>query len=328
MKVGLPAVLLVLGLASCGQDPGGAAIEQPDPLHEHDIRLPPDVPPPPRRVDEAPGRSFEPVTAPPPFSEGIFPCSRCHAGGPPDVDSAPALPHDRHLDMGIECVDCHEDAEGHFPLVPDSDLCFGCHEQPEDDTEGFTAYFAALPKEGEQWVLPRRWDLADVAANHAGHAEAGVECQSCHGELQAGRFARPRAVPLMDTCVSCHEERGVPVSCETCHEEHLQPQHANIVLRHAEDQRTCFGCHDPDDRDTLRLANGTRIAFDQSYRLCGQCHGTKYRDWKEGLHGKRTGMWDGDVKYLLCVHCHQNPHQPAFPPMEPLPPPVRPEDIR
>jgi len=26
----------------------------------------------------------------------------------------------------------------------------------------------------------------------------------------------------------------------------------------------------------------------ESYRLCGQCHGTQYRDWRSGIHGKRT----------------------------------------
>jgi hypothetical protein len=39
-------------------------------------------------------------------------------------------------------------------------------------------------------------------------------------------------------------------------------------------------------------------------------------------------MWDGERQYLLCVHCHRDPHAPHFPSMAPLPPPVRPEDIR
>ena len=36
-------------------------------------------------------------------------------------------------------------------------------------------------------------------------------------------------------------------------------------------------------------------------------------------------MWNGKKEYRLCVHCH-NPHQPRFKPLEPLPPPIRPED--
>jgi len=89
----------------------------------------------------------------------------------------------------------------------------------------------------------------------------------------------------------------------------------------------CFDCHNPDNRDWLRLANGKLVSFEESYILCGQCHGTILREWKAGLHGKRTGMWNGEKLYRLCVHCHW-PHGPRFKPIKPLPPPLRPTDIR
>ncbi len=120
--------------------------------------------------------------------------------------------------------------------------------------------------------------------------------------------------------------------CSECHadlELDLEPRqleyaHDEIELRHGPDDRWCFDCHNPDDRDTLRLANGILIGFDESYRLCGQCHGTIFRDWRHGIHGRRSGFWDGAKSYLLCAHCH-NPHAPRFAPMKPLPPPVRPQ---
>ncbi len=103
--------------------------------------------------------------------------------------------------------------------------------------------------------------------------------------------------------------------------------HTNIKFTHAEKQRWCLDCHNPDDRDKLRLASGKLITFEESYYLCGQCHGTIFRDWKAGVHGKRTGMWNGKKEYRLCVHCH-NPHQPRFKPLKPLPPPIKPGDIK
>jgi hypothetical protein len=60
--------------------------------------------------------------------------------------------------------------------------------------------------------------------------------------------------------------------------------------------------------------------------LCGQCHGPKLRDWKLGIHGKRTGSWSGKKHYLLCVHCHDS-HAPKFKPLKPMPPPTKPKDI-
>jgi hypothetical protein len=99
--------------------------------------------------------------------------------------------------------------------------------------------------------------------------------------------------------------------------------HTEIQLQHATKQRWCLDCHNPTNRDVLRLANGDTVPFEKLYNLCGQCHGTTFRDWKVGLHGKRTGMWNGEKMYRLCVNCH-NPHSPRFKQLEPLPPPLKP----
>ncbi len=103
----------------------------------------------------------------------------------------------------------------------------------------------------------------------------------------------------------------------------LSDMHTDIVLKHDEEHRWCLDCHDADDRDRLHLASGERISFEESYLLCGQCHGEKLRDWRAGVHGRRTGEWNGHKKYLLCANCH-NPHQPRFKSIEPRPAPQRP----
>ena len=71
------------------------------------------------------------------------------------------------------------------------------------------------------------------------------------------------------------------------------------------------------------LLNGEVIPFDESYRLCGQCHGSVYKDWKLGIHGRRVGQWDGNKLYLLCAHCH-DPHNPKFRKIPGLPTPQSP----
>lgn len=92
----------------------------------------------------------------------------------------------------------------------------------------------------------------------------------------------------------------------------LIQMHQDISLHHAE-WMWCLNCHDTDERNYLRLITGEKISFEKSYRLCGECHGTIYRDWKIGIHGRRVGAWPSDGKklYLLCTHCH-DPHQPHF----------------
>ena len=119
--------------------------------------------------------------------------------------------------------------------------------------------------------------------------------------------------------------------CSDCHADiepntqrrQLTDMHEDIVLRHDEEHRWCLDCHDANNRDFLHLASGALVPFDESYRLCGQCHGEKLRDWRAGIHGRRSGEWNGQKSYLLCAHCH-NPHRPKFQPIVPKPPPIPP----
>lgn len=122
-------------------------------------------------------------------------------------------------------------------------------------------------------------------------------------------------------CSQCHGEM------ETNPERRVLDAHEDIVLKHDEKNRWCLDCHDAKNRDVLHLADGRPVDFKESYKLCGQCHGPKLRDWKNGVHGRRTGSWNGRKEYLLCANCH-NPHSPRFKSMKPEPAPVKPGDIK
>ena len=75
----------------------------------------------------------------------------------------------------------------------------------------------------------------------------------------------------------------------------------SAMFNHDSENRWCLDCHDLNNRDSLRLASGKLLDFKESYKLCGQCHGEKYRDWKVGVHGKRTGEWNGQKRiFALC----------------------------
>jgi hypothetical protein len=124
-------------------------------------------------------------------------------------------------------------------------------------------------------------------------------------------------------CTSCHN-KDMPANRTR---RQLSDMHTDIELKHDAEHRWCLDCHDADQRDQLHLASGDPVPFEESYRLCGQCHGEKYRDWRAGVHGRRVGQWNGAKRYLLCVHCH-SPHQPHFKPMAPTAAPLRPQRIR
>jgi hypothetical protein len=123
-------------------------------------------------------------------------------------------------------------------------------------------------------------------------------------------------------CTACHDNKSLKPNPER----RTLGMHDDVQLRHGPASRWCLDCHDLRERDRLHLVNGERVDFTASYQLCGQCHGDKHRDWRAGIHGKRTGHWDGRKQYLLCVHCH-NPHAPRFQALVPMPRPRRPEEI-
>jgi hypothetical protein len=169
------------------------------------------------------------------------------------------------------------------------------------------ACFACVPPEDEHWA-----DTAPLAVG-GGPAESGA------GDARAIQVPPPPLSEGVFPCSDCHDPE-IPVNTRR---RKLSMAHQEIELKHDEEHRWCLDCHDANDRDQLHLASGEKVPFEESYRLCGQCHGDKLRDWRAGVHGRRTGRWDGEKQYLLCVHCH-NSHAPAFAPLKPMPPPPRP----
>lgn len=133
--------------------------------------------------------------------------------------------------------------------------------------------------------------------------------------------APPPLSPGIYPCSSCHEGMEADTKPRELSE------HTNVKLLHAAEALPwCLACHDAKDRDKFHLVTGELVGFTETYRLCGQCHGTNYRDWKAGVHGKRIGYFaNGPRTYFLCVNCH-NPHDPKFKPLKPEPPPFRPLD--
>ncbi len=123
---------------------------------------------------------------------------------------------------------------------------------------------------------------------------------------------------------------GFSHACNECHklfdsppvERRTLTQHTHIVFDHGMNNR-CFNCHDRHNRERLALHDGSLVGFDEVPRLCSQCHGTVYRDWQAGTHGKTMGSWDVRTTgpyaqhRLNCNDCH-DPHAPAYRPIQPL----------
>ena len=146
----------------------------------------------------------------------------------------------------------------------------------------------------------RNEKAVEIAVESPPFTEGIFPCSECHADLPPN--------PVRRELVDFHDD-------------------ISQLFNHDSENRWCLDCHDLIHRDSLKLASGKLLDFKESYKLCGQCHGDKYRDWKVGVHGKRKGEWNGKKEYLLCVNCH-NPHSPKFEELVPELPPVRQEDIK
>jgi hypothetical protein len=102
----------------------------------------------------------------------------------------------------------------------------------------------------------------------------------------------------------------------------LRAFHTDKQLAHGTTLTWCLACHDDQNLDRLHLIDGSSVSFDESYRVCAQCHEERYRDWTRGIHGLTTGSWRDVGIRRNCPTCH-NPHDPHRTPFDSLPPPAR-----
>ncbi|MCM2372188.1 hypothetical protein [Aporhodopirellula aestuarii] len=137
---------------------------------------------------------------------------------------------------------------------------------------------------------------------------------------------RPDGPPRIELAGSDPQGRSGTVACSTCHSVRppafqnrnattLDEFHQGMQFNHG--TIACYSCHNPDDADSLRLADGTRVDYSDVMTLCSQCHGPQATSFAHGAHGGINGFWDlsrGPQVKNNCVDCH-DPHAPAFPKM-------------
>lgn len=129
-------------------------------------------------------------------------------------------------------------------------------------------------------------------------------------------------VPAEVACVTCHTTRTPDRTNRR--EEDLDLFHQGLIVEHG--GMSCLSCHNSENYDTLKLADGTAVGFEQTMLLCAQCHGPQTRDYTKGSHGGMTGYWDltrGPRERNACTVCH-DAHAPAYPQLMPV---FAPKDI-
>ncbi|MEM6720256.1 MAG: cytochrome c3 family protein [Bacteroidota bacterium] len=175
----------------------------------------------------------------------------------------------------IECKYCHSSARvSKHSGIPSLNVCMNCHKNiaqvaEEVQQEGILEYGVDYNKEIQKLYAAVGWDptqqdyvnepkpvkwvrihnLPDfVYFNHSQHVSvAGVECQTCHGEIQEMEIVAQHSSLTMGWCINCHRETNVNFKGNAYYEkihEQLKEKYGVEAFKAAEmGALECGKCH-------------------------------------------------------------------------------------
>jgi hypothetical protein len=136
------------------------------------------------------------------------------------------FPHRLHVGLGLQCLFCHPGAlRGPSPGIPTQTKCWGCHQQ-------IAVRGTELPKLARFVQNNQRIPWVPVAQvpdfvhyMHRPHIAAGLNCETCHGDVSKMIVYENPQLLNMGWCLQCHRQRAQDnpelltklTDCSTCH---------------------------------------------------------------------------------------------------------------
>jgi c(7)-type cytochrome triheme protein len=132
-----------------------------------------------------------------------------------------AFNHKKHVENGINCVDCHAGAQEQArATLPTLATCMTCHESAltQSPEEAKIRNVAAAGADLKWQQITR--NPPNVYFSHRRHVRmAGLDCAECHGAMKdatAPPVRRFRRLDMND-CIHCHQQSNVKADCNDCH---------------------------------------------------------------------------------------------------------------
>ena len=131
--------------------------------------------------------------------------------------------------LKIPCLYCHSGAlKSRLAGIPTVEKCMNCHKVTKTEKPEIQRLTAVLSS-GEPLKWVRIHALPDhVYFDHRPHVNAGILCQTCHGEVQTMQVVYQNMSMRMGNCLGCHRNpkdalpmdskiaKG-PEQCISCH---------------------------------------------------------------------------------------------------------------
>ena len=169
-----------------------------------------------------------------------------------------AFPHPVHVQtLGMNCLYCHFSAnKSPDPGMPAVSTCMGCHTIVGPDRPAIPGVRTAPAKSAEIQKLHNYWKGGAgqpvpwvrihkvpeyVHFPHMRHVNAGVACQSCHGQVQQMARVYQASSLNMGWCVNCHVNGYKPADAVSNTGGTPTPQDLALPPRKA--RYDCTACH-------------------------------------------------------------------------------------
>jgi hypothetical protein len=142
------------------------------------------------------------------------------------------IPYSHQLHAGtlrIPCLYCHSGARrSRIAGIPAVEKCMNCHKITKTDSPSIKN-LTAIYTSGRPILWQRIHSLPDHAYfDHRPHVNAGILCQTCHGEVQTMNVVYQNMSMRMSNCLGCHRDpknalpagsaiTKAPEHCYACH---------------------------------------------------------------------------------------------------------------
>ena len=174
-----------------------------------------------------------------------------------DVGYRPEQPvdysHKLHAgELGLDCRYCHTGVET-APIagVPPTQTCMNCHTLINTDSKKLQ-----LVRDSWSTGKPIEWikvhKVPDYAYfDHSAHINAGVCCESCHGNVREMEVVEQKKSLSMGWCLDCHRapENHLRPASEITTMDYVVPENQHefaselIRTKNIKPPQTCSGCH-------------------------------------------------------------------------------------
>lgn len=193
-----------------------------------------------------------------------LPCFSCHSYQKFSEPQKGMFPHQKHLDVGYHCNQCHEPI-GHKQIVVNRDVCANCHNIK---------------------VIPFKKTAFPSQFNHKSHSKM-FGCKECHPKIFL-MSAGATLVTMKDIyngayCGKCHDGKKAfsSTECSKCHnvkgfEKELTYKVegiGNVVFSH-KFHTTAFSCDSCHPKLFNMKKTQGKMKMDDMYqgKTCGACH--------------------------------------------------------